>query len=393
VTGSRPLGIDPGALTLKIASGQEVAQFPSPAGGPVAILRSALSQAQPGAEICVAVPDAWLSGGTADVLRLEEMREECVKVGARAPTWAGQLAAASAFAAADRGAGRYLVADLGGTGIRAGLFSVSDGSVQIEAVHAEAGGGWRDFDAAVRAALPSGQSSELPATWYEQASSAEKAARAVMVLDEALSGDDDALDTRVYRIAGPNGDIAITGRAVIDSFAPAERSLETAIAAVRAVGSPEHLVLTGGFSWLPLAARRAASAVGAEPLTLGPDAAARGALLFAGKEAALAPPAGREPVTIPVHRFRDGLLEGDDVRLPWNEPFAVFPAGALTVGSDELQVSFGGRPMIARLPGLAPGPHQIGLRAAWPGPGVLVVRPAAGGGAAHVVPLTDLVAR
>jgi hypothetical protein len=95
---------------------------------------------------------------------------------------------------------------------------------------------------------------------------------------------------------------------------------------------------------------------------------------------------------VPAHHFRDGLLEEVNVNLPWTEPYAAVPGGPLTIGSGELQVSVAGRPHVARLPGLVQGRYLIGLRPTWPGPGVLLVRPA-DGGAAYVVPLTDLVTR
>jgi hypothetical protein len=317
--------------------------------------------------------------------------------------WAGQLAAVSAFAAMSHGQGRYLVCEIGGTGVRAGVFSVSGGTVRIGTTYAEAGGGWRDFDAAIRASLPPGSSSGWPAAWYEQAMTKEKRARAVLVLEEAATGLDDALDTRLYRIAGADGDIPLTARAVIDSFAPTQRRLQAVIAAVGGDTQPDHVVLAGSLGWLPLATSTAARAVGLGPagtedadaglIVLGPDTAAHGALLFARGEARLAPPAGREQVAVPVHRIRDGQLDEVPVTLPWTESFATFPGGDPTVDSDELQVLVAGRPHVASLPGLVPGPHRIGLRPAWPGPGVLVVRPATGHGAPHVIPLADLAAR
>ena len=398
------LGIDIGALTVNIASSGWAATIPAPDGGPVPAVRAALATASTNAGICVAVPDVWLSGDASGAARQEEVRHECEDVARTGRAdWAGQLAAASASAAVAHGEGRYLTCDIGGTGVRAGVFSVSGGTVRIEATHTESGGGWREFDAAVRAALPSSQSSGLPAVWYEQAATREKGARAALVLEEAVAGHHDALDTRVYRITGADGDIPLTARVVIDSFAPTERRLRAAVAAVRGDTHPDHVVLTGGLSWLPLAALCAASAAGLEsgrtgtmgvkPVVLSPEAAARGALLFARGEARLTPPAGRETVAVPVHRIRDGLLEEDSVTLPWTEPFATFPDGALIVDSEELEVSVAGRPHTAQLRDVVPGPHLIGVRPTWPGPGVLVVRPATGAGAPHVVPLADLAAR
>jgi len=218
------LGIDIGELTVKVATDGGVETIPASAGGPVAAIRVALARAGTSAGICIAVPDAWLSGEVSGAARQEELRHAC-EAGARTGPvgWAGQLAAVSAFAAMSHGQGRYLVCEIGGTGVRAGVFSVSGGTVRIGTTYAEAGGGWRDFDAAIRASLPPGSSSGWPAAWYEQAMTKEKRARAVLVLEEAATGLDDALDTRLYRIAGADGDIPLTARAVIDSFAPTRR--------------------------------------------------------------------------------------------------------------------------------------------------------------------------
>jgi hypothetical protein len=396
------VGIDIGALVVKVATDDGVAPIPVPGGGPVAAVRLALARVGATAGICVAAPDTWLSGAVSGATRQEEVRHECEDVARTGPIgWAGQLAAVSALAAARHGQGRYLICDIGGTGVRAGVFSVSDGTVRIGSTYAEAGGGWREFDTAVRATLPPGTASGLPATWYEQAK--EKKARAVMVLEEAVSGLDDALDTRLYRITGADGDVVLTARAVIDSFAPTQRRLQAVIAAVGGDTRPDHVVLSGSLSWLPLATSTIARAAGlstagtegagAELLVLDSDAAARGALLFARGEARLEPPAGREAVAIPVHRIRDGDLEEVKVMLPWTESFATFPGGDLTIDSEEIQVLVADRPHVASLRGIVPGPHRFGVRSTWPGPGVLVVRPASGHGTPHVIPLADLAAR
>jgi hypothetical protein len=264
------------------------------------------------------------------------------------------------------------------------------GAVLVEAIHAEADGGWRAFDAEVRAGLP--QSPPLPATWSEQAANRDQD-QAVTVLDAALGGTKGELAASVYRIPGPDGDIDLTAGMLIEGFAPTQERLEAAIAAVRGAVPSDHVVLSGGLSWLPLAARAAGSAAGTAPLVAGPDAAARGALLFSRGDAALVPPAERGPVAVPVNRVRDGLLEEVSVPLSWTEPFAAFPGGPLILDSEELAVSVAGLAKVARLRGLVPGPHLIGARPTWPGPGVLVVRPAVGDGSVHVIPLAELTAR
>jgi len=388
---SAAAGIDLGALTVKVAvAGRSVRTIAAPGGGPAGALRIALSATSSEGVICVAVPDSWLSGEAAGGVVQETVRHECADQLKHAQvSWTGQLAAAAASAAAAHGSGRYLVCDLGGTGIRAGLFSVSAAAVRVEAVHAEAGGGWREFDAEVRAGLP--QSPALPASWSRQAAAAnqDQAARAFAA---ALGGTGRELATTVYRIAGPDGDIVLTAGWLIEAFTPTAERLEAVITAVQGDVRPDHVVLTGGLSWLPLAAHALALVAGTAPLAIGPNAAARGALLFARGDAALVPPTARRPVAVPVNRLRDGLLEQVSVPLSWSEPFAFFPGGPLILDSEELTVTVAGRAETARLRGLVPGPHLIGARPTWPGPGVLVVRPAAGDGPVHVIPLAELTA-
>jgi len=383
-------GIDLGTRAVKVAAdGFDVQTLAAPRGGPAEALRAALSAAGSQGAVCVAVPDAWLSGTAAGAIAMETLRHECAaELKNTQVLWAGQLAAAAASAAA-HGAGRYLVCDIGVAGTRAGTFSVATGAVRVEATHAEAEGGWRAFDTEVRVGLP--QSPPLPATWYEQAAERDQA-RPTAMLDAALSGTAAERAATVYRITGPDGDVVLSAGRLIEGFEPVKEPLEAAILAVRGRVPPDHVVLSGGLSWLPLAMRAAVTAAGAAPLMAGPNAAARGALLFARGDAALVPSAERGPVAVPVSRVRDGLLEQVDVLLPWNEPFAGFPGGPLVLDGEELALSVAGHAKLARLRGLLPGPHLIGARPAWPGPGVLVVRPAAGGGPIHVIPLTELTA-
>jgi hypothetical protein len=319
----------------------------------------------------------------------EDVRYECEDVAGAGPvTWTGQLAAVAALSAKQHGPGRYLVCDLGGTGVRAGMFGVLDGNVQVIATHTEDGGGWRDFDAAIRAGVAAG----LPDAWYDQAQTARQADRAKAVLEDAARSPEEYGDTRVYRINGPGGDIDVPARLLTGSFASASRLLRVAVEAVTGTERPERVALVGGLSWLPLAVRAIVDATGASPLMAGLDAAARGALLFARGEVSLALPAECQAVMLPTHRIRDGLLEEVSVTLPWTEQFATLPGGALTIDREELELTVAGQTRTARLRGLVPGPHRIGVRPAWPGPGILVVRPVTGG-TAHVVPLTSLTPR
>jgi hypothetical protein len=353
------LAVDIGALTVKVASDQEVTTIPAPSGGPRRGIRAALAAQSQRGGFCVAVPDAWLAGDVAGAGRQEDVRYECEDVAGTGPVvWTGQLAAVAALTAGQHGRGRYLVCDLGGSGVRAGMFDVSDGTVQIVSTHTADGGGWADFDAAIRSAVTG---TGLPVTWYEQAAGQEL--RASMVLEDAAMSPGEFADTRVYRISGPGGNIDLTASQVTGCFAPTLQRLRAAIGAVTGAGLPESVVLTGGLSWLPLGVRVVADAVGITPQRSGPDAPARGALLFACGEFRLAPPVERQAVTLTAHRIHDGLLEEVSVILPWTAPFATVPGGALAIDRDELELTVDGRSHTVRLSGLGPGPHRIGVSA------------------------------
>jgi hypothetical protein len=331
------------------------------------------------------VPDHWLAGQAGGARRQEDVRHECEDVAGTGPViWTGQLAAAAALAARDHGSGHYLVCDLGGTGIRAGMFAITDGTVGIMTVHTAEGGGWQNFDQAVRSRMPSW----LPARWYEETAS--QRPRAELVLADALAAPAEFGDTRAYRISGPAGHADLTAGQVIDSFAPSLQRLRAVVEAASTT-EPDRVVLTGGLSWLPLAARALADATGSVPITAGPDASARGALLFARGAARTAPPPSCQPVALPTRQIRDGLLEDVRIDLSWTAPFAALPGGSLQIDRDELELAIGAVSRTVRLPGLEPGLHRIGIRPSWPGPGLLVAR-AVTGDRVHVVPLAGLEA-
>lgn len=380
------VAVDVGTLTVKVTVGGDVTIVPAPVGGPHAGIRAALAVAgnPRGEALCVAVPEAWLTEDGAGLL--EDLRQQCEDAdGTGQVTWTGQLAAVAGLTAKQRGRGRYLVCDLGGIGVRAGMFDVSDGTVEIVATQAEDGGGWRDFDAAVRSGAPG-----LPHGWHEEAVGQER--RASVVFEDAVASLEEFADTRVYRISGLEDHIDLSAKHLIDSFAPTLRRLRTVIGTVTAAGPPEGVVLVGGLSWFPLAVRAIADAAQAKPVVADPDAAARGALLFADGEVRLALPSDCQAVTVPTHRIRNGLLEEVSVTLPWTASFATLPPGAVMIDRDELELTVAGKSRSVRLRGIVPGPHRVGVRPTWPGPGVLVVRPVSGD-KAHVVPLAGLTAR
>jgi hypothetical protein len=380
------LAVDLGSLTLKIASDDGVTTVSAPDGGPRARIRAALAGVRPRGGCCVAVPDAWLTADVADAGLLEDVRYECEDVAGSGPmTWTGQLASVAALVAKERGDGRYLVCDVGGSSVRAGVLGVSDGTVEIGTVHTADGAGWRDFDASIRSRSGAG----LPAAWYTQA--AEQERRAADVFGDAVAFPADYADTRVYRITGRDGPVDLTARNVIESFAPTLDRIRAALVAVTTAGLPDGgVVVTGSLSWLPLATRLISDFAGAEPVRVGLDAAARGAYLFAQGEARLADPL-RQPVSVPAHGIRNGLLEEFSVILPWTAPFGAPPDGPLLIDRDQLELKVGGKTWSAPLRGLVPGPHRIGVRPTWPGSGVLVVRPVTGDNV-HVVPLAALTA-
>lgn len=374
------LAVDLGGLTIKIAGDDGITAVPAPDDGPRAGIRAVLAAGRPRGSCCVAVPEAWLTDDAAGASLLEQVRYECEDVAGAGPvSWTGQLAAVAALAAREHGDGRFLVCDVGGGGVRAGVLGVSAGTVEIGAVSTADGGGWRAFDAAIR----SRADARLPAAWYGQAAGQER--RAADVLADALASPEDYGDTRVYRISGPDGLVDLGARDVIASFGPTLDRLRSVIGAVTPVGLPGGVVLTGGLGWLPLAARAVTDLTGTPPVMAHVDAAARGALLFARGEARLTSPVC-QPVTAPAHGIRNGRLEEVSVTLPWTAPFGTPPDGPLMIDRDELELTVGGQSWSARLPGLVPGPHRIGVRPTWPGSGVLVVRPVTGD-TVHVVPL------
>jgi hypothetical protein len=387
------LAVDVGALRVKVATTEGVTTVPAPAGGPRAAIAATLAAVpdRPRTGLCVAVPEAWLTADVTGAGRREDVRHECEEVAGTGPvTWAGQLAAVAALIAG-RGGGDYLVCEVGGTGVRAGSFRLSDGTVDILRTRADSGGGWRDFDVAIRAAVAARwPQARLPEDWGEQAAGQQSRAR--LVLADYAASPEDVEETHVYRIAGTGSDVDLLAGDVTNSFAPTGRQLRTVIEAVAGAARPDVVVLAGALGWLPLTVRAVADATGTSPVLAGPDAVARGALLFARGQARLAPPTGSPPVTLPAHRVSGGLLEEIDVTLPWTAPFASPPGGAVLIDHDELELAVAGQPRTARLPGVTPGPHLVGVRPTWPGPGVVVVRPA-DGDRAHIVPLDSLATR
>lgn len=366
---------------------------PTSAGGWRPALAAALDKANAGPEtpLTLAVPDKWLSGTAEGGRHQEEMRHAVEdELGLRDVTWAGQLAAVAAVAASQRGfaePGTYLVCDVGGRAVRAAACDVSGPAVTQRAVHVgRPGGGWRDFEAAIRSVLGEPAGGGLTG-WHADAIGQERRAR--VVLNRAVASPR-LRDALAYTLGGFH---ELTAGQVIDCFtATAERikaSASAVLADARLSGArPTVAVLTGGLAWLPLAARVLGDAAGPglTPVVLGVDAAVTGALLLSPP--ATAPPV-RPDVSLPMNEVRDGLLAEVSQPVPWTRSFA--SDEPLHVSEPRVTVDVGGRRATLPAPGLAPGWYRVGVRPAWAGTGVLVLRGA--GGDIHVLPLDDAPGR
>jgi hypothetical protein len=347
-------------------------------GGERAALAAALTAARASCaspadgdiQVSLAVPDAWLDGSAEGAQRQEALRYLAEdQFGLTRVAWVGQLASVAALAASQRGfaePGRYLVCDIGGRGVRVAACEVTDRTVHQLAVHDAPGGGWLDFDAAIRTTLRADSDPGL-ATWYLSAIA--QARRARLVFDRARNAPE-FRDARAYSLTGGAGSYELTAGQAADCFAPTADRIRTGSAAVLGGAAPTVAVLTGGLAWFPQAHQAIAGAARATPAVLGPEAAALGALLLAGGQAHLAPH-GLPPVTLPTHRVRDGLLEETGLPLPWTESFA---PEALVLEDPELTLDIGSRRTTLKVPGLASGQYRVGVRPSWSGTGVVVLR-------------------
>lgn len=333
-----------------------------------------------GAELCLAVPDAWLDGSEAGARKQERLRRITEdELGLRRVRWAGQLAAVAALAAGQRTSapGRYLVCDVGGAGVRVGLCEVGagpapGGAVRHIAVHAEAGGGWRDFDHAIRTELGAERDPGLHA-WPEQA--AEQERRASLVFARARTSPD-FLAARLYSLTGAHGVYELTARQATECFALTADRIRTGITAALsgAAGGDSGLItlLAGGLAWFPLAAAVIADSTGTPPVVMPPEAAARGALLIADDQAGLGQ-RGLPAVSLPVHQVRNGLLEQASVPLSWTCSFAGND-DPLPLDGEEIVLDIGVGRVTVPLAGLAPGYYRAAVRPSWADDGILVLR-------------------
>ncbi len=390
------IAVDPGTAVIKITAddpADPAAISTGSAGTPRDVMSAALAAARlpgPPGRVCLAVPEAWLDGSAGGVRAQEAMRHACQdELGIAHVTWVGQLTAAAALAARQRGPGRYLVCDIGARGVRAAAFDVTGPVIRITATDTADGGGWHDFDTAVRS-WPPAAGEPLPADWYLAAAGQDRRARAVLEQAAIAAGYEAA---RVYTLTGPHGRRDLVAGQLIDSFAATRHRLSAGISKVLRGGPADVAVLIGGLSWFPLAASVVSELARVRPLVLGPDAAVRGALLFARDEARAAPPPDPGPVTLSLHQIKGGLLEQVDLVLPWNEPFVSPPDGPLMLDNQDLVLGIGNRLATVKMPELAPGPYQIGVRLGWSGSAALVARPVGSTGEPIVRSLDPMAAR
>lgn len=381
------LGLDVGTAMTRIAADgtrTRVLTSRTPAGTMPDRVRAALGMVpRPVGRTCVIVPDAWFGGTVSGALAYEKVRHACEdEYGIERITWAGQMAAVAASCSGQRGQGNYLVCDIGYAGVRAGSFTVGDGTVRTTLVMHADGCGWSDFDRSVRGAVGD---DPLPHDWYTQA--AQQADRAGEVFKNAAASPDHE-DDRAYRLTGQR-EHRLTARQMMDCFAPVREALGACVTAAAGAGWSGTVVLTGGLGWFPLAGltvSEAARTAAADIVVTRPDEAVRGALLFARREVSAEPPAGPGAVSLPMHRVSAGLLVQESLDLPWHEPFARPPEGTLSLDREELVLMIAGQYRTFRLPGLVPGRYRIGVRAGWSDPGVLIVR-AETGDIAHIISL------
>ena len=337
--------------------------------------QSRAAQADGGCDIHVslAVPDAWLDGSVEGARRQEALRYLAEdQFGLTRISWVGQLTSVAVLAASRRGfaePGRYLICDVGGHGVRVAACEVTRRTVRPLAVHDAPGGGWLDFDTAIRATLHAASDPGL-ATWHLSAIAQDRRAR--LVLDRARNAPE-FRDARLYSLTGAQGSYELTAGQAADCFAPVADRIRTGLSAVVSTATPTVTVLTGGLAWFPLAHQAVAEAAAGPPTVLGPESAALGALLLADGQAHLAPH-DLPPVTLPTHQVRDGLLEETGLPLPWTDSFAWQDDEPLVLEDPELTLDIGDRRVTLQVPGLTSGPYRVGVRPSWSGTGVVVLR-------------------
>ena len=390
------VAVDAGTVMTRIAvarpgSEPAISSLPSARAGRGSFVADVLREAIGGlngsaGRACVAVPDSWLDGDVGGAAAHEAMRHAVEYDIGRAITWVGQMSAVAALAAEDpelAGSGECLVCDVGGTGVRAGLFDISGRIVRPICVAGSDGGGWADLDAAIRSA-PGMDADELPADWFASA----RHQRAGLLLKQAKA-DPGYRDAPVYSFPGRDGVRDVTAGWLLDHFEPAVKRIRALIADVVGQHSPATAVLAGGMATFPPVAEVVADGAGVAPAVLGADAAVRGALSVASGTVTL-----QEillpPVSLPAHEVRGGLLVERRLPLPWPAPPEGDAEVPLVLADQALTVDVDGALQTVHLPDFAPGPYRIRIRPGGHGRALLVLRPDFGAGQPALICPFDL---
>lgn len=321
--------------------------------------------------ICVAVPDTWLDGDEAGAREHEAMRA-AVENGHLSDQvlWAGQLSATVAGAIArvgDNVERSYLACDAGGSGIRAGLFTTSQGTVRQVRVCDAPGGGCSDFDSGIRSAI-AGEPLPPMEQWF--AAATKLSSRATVVLRRA-GADDSFRDAPVYERAGLTN--ALTAGLLLDAFEPTARRLRSTVADALAGTTPDAALLAGGLAWFPSVTDVLSEIVQAPLENLGAEAAVSGTLAYASGQVQMAS-ASYPEVALPAHEIRAGLLIETRLPLSWSSATSK-SAPTLMLDGDVVVVDVAGTMRTVHVPGLVPGPYRLGIRPGGAGRALLVLRP------------------
>ena len=194
----------------------------------------------------------------------EALGEACAGLGLARVTWTGQLSAIAALTARQRGDGRYLIADIGATGVRVAVLDVTarwSGSWPWTARTAPGG---TSSMPALRTRATGGP---VPGDWYRSARDEEQDRAARAVLTRAMSSPG-YRESAAYAFPGAS---LLAGQ-VIDCFAPTAQCLQHAAGRVRQDRPADVVVLAGGLGWFPLAGSALAETAGQDPVIVGPDA-------------------------------------------------------------------------------------------------------------------------
>lgn len=302
----------------------------------------------PGCGIAVLLPDAG------DELRLQEVVHPAVAPYGTA-VYSSRLAALAAAAGAQGLSGPVLVCDLTPNGLYAGVAEVAEGRVQVDHRIHEPGLGWAAFTEAVARALP-GPDGPSVARALSQGGE-----RLAVTLDLARN-DTAYADTPAVWVE----DHPVGAGLLLECFAPYARRVRAALDEARAMAAQR--ALAGEFAVF--------SALGGplfdKSLPLGPHAAAQGAVhLASGRFAEPAP--APIPLTLPLHRIKDGLLEELSVPIPCGPGrFASLQGGPLRLGTGPDDVPWAERAGLVLetaagerrldLAALPPGSYQVGAR-------------------------------